>query len=372
MNTARKLDDYRLLGNSGLRVSPLCLGTMTFGTDWGWGADETASRAMFDRYAELGGNFIDTANLYTAGTSERFVGEFIKSDRDRFVVATKFSLNHHTNPLGGSAPAGTRPDPNAGGNGRKNLRRAIERSLRQLQTDYIDLYWIHAWDFSAPVDEVMRGLDDLVRQGKVLHLAVSDTPAWKVAQLNQYAADHGLTRFISYQAEYSLAQRDAERDILPMCRELGLGLLPWSPLAGGVLAGKYTRAALGEKSSNNFGWSAPADVGGRGAQLTERKLDIADAVKRVADEVGRSSSQVALAWLLSRAGVASVILGARTLAQLDDNLGCLDLRLSDAQMRTLGEASAIDLGFPHAFLRTSLPPMLSGGASVDVPTPYLD
>lgn len=226
-----QLDHYRLLGRSGLRVSPLCLGTMTFGTEWGWGADKYTCRAMFEKYAEQGGNFIHTANVYTDGTSERFTGELLESafgGRARFVMATKYASNLNLHP----------GDPNAGGNHRKSMVQAVEESLKRLRTDYIDLYWLHAWDFTTPVDEIMRGLDDLVRQGKVVYLAISDTPAWKAAQLNQYAEDHALTRFIAYQAEYSLATRDAERDILPMCRDLGLGLLPWSPLSGGLLSGK--------------------------------------------------------------------------------------------------------------------------------------
>lgn len=356
-----RLDHYRLLGNSGLRVSPLCLGTMTFGTEWGWGADKETSRQIFERYAEAGGNFIDTANFYTGGTSEEFVGEFIAQDRQRFVLATKYTLNMTT---GGGRPG--RPDPNAGGNHRKNLVQSVEASLRRLKTDYIDLYWLHMWDYSTPVDEVMRALDDLVRAGKVTYLAISDTPAWKIAQCNTYAVDHALSRFIAAQMEYSLAVRDVERDILPMCRELGLGMLPWAPLAGGILTGKYTREDLekqqrGESPQNFFNSS------NRVLTLTEQNLAIADTVKRVAEEAGRTPSQVALNWLLTRRGVTSAILGARTLNQLEDNLACLDFRLSSGQLTALDEVSQIELGFPHDFLSNIMASdIITGGAEIAI------
>ena len=367
------LDTYRLLGNSGLRVSPLCLGTMTFGTDWGWGSDEKVSRQIFDQYINAGGNFIDTANLYTNGTSERLLGEFLKTDRDRIVLATKYSLSPFNNfsHMLGIAKATGRPDPNAGGNGRKNLHRSVEHSLKQLKTDYIDLYWVHAWDFSTPIDELMRGLDDLVRAGKVVYLGISDTPAWKVSQLNQFAIDHALTRFVAYQAEYSLVQREPEREILPMCHELGIGVLPWSPLGGGVLTGKYSREDLQKQATSKTG-QADGGEGSRGARLTERKLDIAEAVKRVADEVGRKPSQVALRWLITRNAVPSVILGVRTTSQLTDNLGSLDFELSDAQLEALNKASTIELGFPHDFL---IGPMMqhnfTSGSNVELKKPYL-
>ena len=225
---------YKLLGNSGLRVSELCLGTMTFGEDWGWGASKEDSRALFDAYREAGGNFIDTANFYTGGTSERFVGEFIASERDRFVVATKYTLT-------------MRPgDPNASGNHRKNMIQSVEASLRRLGTDYIDLYWLHAWDYLTPVEEVMRGLDDLVRAGKVLYVGVSDTPAWIVSQANTLAALRGWTPFVGLQIEYSLIERTVERELLPMAEAFGLTILAWSPLGSGVLTGKYLHPTPGE------------------------------------------------------------------------------------------------------------------------------
>ena len=372
-NRPLALDSYRLLGDSGLRVSPLCLGTMTFGTDWGWGADEKTSRALFDQYVHAGGNFIDTANLYTNGTSEKYLGDFLKNDRDRIVLATKYSLSPFDNfsHMLGMAKATQKPDPNAGGNGRKNLHRAVELSLKQLKTDYIDLYWVHAWDYSTPIDELMRGLDDLVRAGKVIYLGISDTPAWKVAQLNQFASDHALTRFVAYQAEYSLVQREAERDILPMCGELGIGVLPWSPLGGGVLTGKYTRDDLRKQAESKHGMASGGE-GSRGATLSDRKLDIADAVKKIASQVNRSPSQVALRWLLTRDSVPSVILGARTSQQLGDNLGSLDFELDAEQLKTLSDASKIDLGFPHEFIKG---PMMqhnfASGSKAELTTPYL-
>ena len=355
------LDTYRLLGNSGLRVSPLCLGTMNFGDAWPSGVDEAASREIFDGYAEAGGNFVDTANLYTNGQSEQFTGRFLADHgRDRFVLATKYGNNPLTNAFGGTEPD-ARPDPNAGGVGRLAMIRSIEGSLRRLGTDRIDLFWVHTWDFTTPADELMRGLDDLVRQGKVVHVAISDTPAWKVSQLQQYATDHGLSRFVAYQSEYSLLTRDAEREILPMSRELGLGVLPWSPLAQGVLAGKYDRGDLEKQGEEG--------VGSRGVQLTERMISVSEAVKEVASEVGQSASQVSLNWLLGRAGVASVLVGARKRSHLDDSLGCLGFSLSEAQREKLDKASAIELGFPHDFLRQTREGIVFGKAKVEAGTP---
>lgn len=341
-----QLDHYRLLGRTGLRVSPLCLGTMTFGTDWGWGTDESTSWQIFERYADRGGNFIDTADFYTYGTSERFIGQFMKGRRDRFVLATKYTLKR------------AEGDPNACGNHRKSMMRAVEASLKRLETDYIDLYWMHIWDFTTPVDELMRAFDDLVRQGKVLYIALSDTPAWKIAQCQTYAEAHALTRIAATQVEYSLIKRDAERDILPMCRELGIGFLPWSPLAGGILAGKYSEEDIAKEQQDlasgqvNFFDRATRVLG-----LDMTKLEAAEAIKRVAGQVGRSSAQVALNWLLTRDGITSLILGARRIEQLDDNLGCIDFTLDPEQRDELDRLSAIAYGFPHDFLDN---PMVRG------------
>ena len=273
---------YRLLGNSGLRVSEAALGTMTFGDDWGWGAAKDEARRVYDAFRKAGGNFIDTANMYTNGTSESFLGEFTKGHRESVVMATKYS----------NSAAGT--DPNAAGNHRKSMVQAVEASLKRLQTDYIDLYWVHIWDQITPVEEVMRGLDDLVRQGKVLYVGISDAPAWWIAQANTLAHLRGWSPFIGLQIEYSLIERTVERELIPMARALNLGLTAWSPLAGGVLTGKY----------HGHGSSEPGRMNGDmmkqflpEEQRTER---IIAAVKTVSDEVGRSMAQVALAWLRYR------------------------------------------------------------------------
>jgi aryl-alcohol dehydrogenase-like predicted oxidoreductase len=338
MSNALSLKSYRLLGRSGLRVSPLALGAMTFGTDWGWGSDEADSRRIFDTYVDRGGNFIDTANQYTNGTSERFVGAFSKGRRDRLVLATKYTIT-------------TRPDdPNAGGNHRKSMVRSVEESLERLQTDYIDLLYLHAWDFTTPVEEILRAMDDLVSAGKVLYVAISDAPAWQVSRMQTIADLRGWSPLVALQIEYSLIERTVERDLIPMAREMGLGVIPWSPLASGVLTGKYTRADLdiGNGSANASG--TRKNIAAGNGSLTERGLAIADVVKSVAAETGHSPSQVAIAWTLLNPAVTAPIVGARTLAHLEDNLGALEVVLTDAQRARLEEASAIDLGFPHEFL----------------------
>jgi aryl-alcohol dehydrogenase-like predicted oxidoreductase len=319
----------RLFGNTGLRVSALCLGAMTFGEQRAWGAGKSASRAVFERFAERGGNFIDTANNYMNGTSEEFLGEFLAGRREQFVLGTKYSLTLHPD------------DPNGGGNHRKSLVRNLEESLRRLRTDYIDVYWLHAWDFFTPVEEIMRALDDMVRAGKILYLGISDTPAWIVAYANAIAAERGWTGFSGLQPEYSLAQRDAERDLLPMARAFGMTVTPWSPLAGGLLTGKYNDRPDSE------GRLAP---GQSRDQVTERGLAIAGAVASVAGDIGRTTAQVALAWLLHQPGSVIPLIGARRVEQLDDNLGCLDIELTAGQLERLDQASRIDLGFPHDFI----------------------
>lgn len=317
---------YRLLGRSGLRVSELCLGTMTFGTEWGWGADALESHRIFNAYCEAGGNFVDTANRYTEGTSEKLVGEFVRPDRDHFVVATKYTLFDR------------KGDPNFCGNHRKNLVRSLETSLRRLGLDGVDLLWLHAWDFTTPVEEVLRALDDVVRAGKAHYVGISDTPAWVVSQANTLAALRGFTPFVALQIQWSLVERTPERDLLPMARAFELAVTPWGALGSGVLSGKYNEGK-GE--------------GGRAAQrgpIAETRLRIAEAVRVLASEIGRTPSQVALAWLRQQPGNVIPILGARRVDQIRDNLGCLDLALSEAQLQRLHEASRIELGFPHDFL----------------------
>ena len=336
------LDTYRLLGRSGLRVSPLALGTMTFGTDWGWGSDAQEARHIFDTYVDRGGNFIDTANQYTGGTSEQFVGEFAEGKRDQLVLATKYTL-----PL--------RPtDPNAGGNHRKSMVRSVESSLKRLKTDYIDLLYLHAWDFLTPVEEIMRAMDDLVRAGKLLYVGISDAPAWQVARMQTIADLRGWSPLIALQVEYSLIERTVERDLIPMAREMGLGVIPWSPLASGVLSGKYSRKDLEIGEGNASAVGTRKDIAASNGALTERGLAIADVVKAVAKEIGKTPAQVALAWTLLDKTVTAPIMGARTPQQLEDNLGALTVDLTDDQKQRLDEASAIDLGFPHAFLQRPL------------------
>ena len=318
---------YKLLGRSGLRVSELALGAMTFGEEWGWGASPAESRRLFDAFASAGGNFIDTANRYTEGTSERLVGEFIADDREHYVVATKYTLY-------------MRPeDPNFAGNHRKNMMQSLEASLRRLDTDYVDLYWVHAWDFTTPVEEVMRGLDDLVRQGKVLYVGISDTPAWVVSRANMLAELRGWSSFVGLQIRYSLIDRTPERDLLPMARALDLAVTPWSVLGAGVLSGKYSRG------------DAPAEGRAKeGAATVERNLRIAEEVVAVADQIGCTPSQVAISWVRGQPGVIVPLIGARNLAQLQDNLGALDVVLSEEQRARLDDVSRIELGFPHDFL----------------------
>jgi aryl-alcohol dehydrogenase-like predicted oxidoreductase len=314
---------YTLLGKSGLRVSELCLGTMTFGNDWGWGAAKEESRKMFDAFAEAGGNFIDTANNYTDGTSEKFVGEFTKADRDHFVIATKYTLNEFAT------------DPNFGGNHRKNMRRSVEGSLKRLDTDHIDLLWLHMWDGMTPVEEVMRALDDLVRAGKVLYVGISDTPAWVVSQANTLADLRGWSRFVAYQGEYSLASRAPERDILPMAQAMEMAYLPWGILEGGEITGKYNSASEEPRRSKD---------------TSERIRSIAAVLLALANETGYSPSQIAINWVRQRPFHMIPILGARSERQLRENLGCLDFTLTAEQIDRLNAASPIDLGFPHSFL----------------------
>jgi aryl-alcohol dehydrogenase-like predicted oxidoreductase len=337
-HTTPSLDRYRLLGRSGLRVSPLALGAMTFGSDWGWGADRDETRRIVDTYVDRGGNFIDTADVYTNGTSERLVGEMAAGRRDRFVIATKYTGN--TDP----------GNPNAGGNHRRNMVRSVEDSLRRLGTDYLDLLYLHAWDSTTPVEEVLRGMDDLVRSGKVVYVGISDTPAWQVSRMQAIADLRGWSPLVALQIEYSLVERTVERELVPMAAELGLGVVPWSPLASGVLTGKYDRSDLATAGKGSPIGSRRAVAIGNGA-LTERSLDIADTVAKVAAELDTTPSRVAIAWDLQNPAVTAPILGVRTLAQLEDNLGALDIEFTADQLAVLDAASSVPLGFPHEFLQ---------------------
>ena len=324
---------YRLLGNSGLRVSEAALGTMTFGDDWGWGAAKDEARRVYDAFRDTGGNFIDTANVYTNGTSESFLGEFMDGHRQSVVMATKYT----------NAAPGT--DPNAAGNHRKSMRQAVEASLKRLRTDYIDLYWVHIWDRITPVEEIMRGLDDLVREGKVIYVGISDAPAWWIAQANTLAHLRGWSPFIGLQIEYSLIERTVERELIPMAKALNLGVTAWSPLSNGVLTGKYHSPRSFEQSGETGRMSS--DLLKEFMPEQQRTDRIVAAVKTVSDEIGRSMAQVALAWLRYCPVPVIPIIGARKLSQLQDNLASLDLTLSSDQLKTLDEASRIELGFPH-------------------------
>src|ERR1700681_3137706 len=337
---------YRLLGNSGLRVSEAALGTMTFGDDWGWGTARDEARKVYAAFRDAGGNFIDTANIYTNGTSESFLGEFIKGHRQSVVLATKY-----TNAFPGT-------DPNAAGNQRKNMVQAVEASLKRLKTDYIDLYWVHIWDQLTPVEEVMRGLDDLVRQGKVLYVGISDAPAWWIAQANTLASLRGWSPFVALQMEYSLIERTVERELIPMAGALNLGVTAWSPLSRGVLTGKYHGHGSSESGRMNV------DTLKQFMPEEQRTGRILAAVKTVADQVGRSMAQVALAWLRSGSVPVIPIIGARKLSQLQDNLASIDLSLSADQLKVLDEASRIELGFPYdIYAKDMVRALMHGGMS---------
>lgn len=348
---ATALDHYRLLGRSGLRVSPLTLGAMTFGVEAGtWGSTPEEARTMTDLYIEKGGNFIDTANFYgQMGGSEEWLAPMIAPRRNSLVISTKYSLT-------------TRPgDPNAAGNHRKNMIHSVEDSLRRLKTDYIDLYYLHMWDFRTPVDEILRAFDDLVRAGKVLYIGLSDTPAWQASRMQAIAELRGWSQFAALQISYSLTERTVEREMIPMAKEMGMGVCPWSPLGGGVLSGKYTRADL----------TAEIDYGSRKGQnvltgrLSEHALDVADAVAAVAKELGCTSAQVALAWTLLNPTVCSPVMGVRTLAQLKDNLGALDITLAPEHAAMLDAVSAVEPVFPVSILKGPAESFMMGGVTVE-------
>jgi aryl-alcohol dehydrogenase-like predicted oxidoreductase len=353
---------YHLLGKSGLRVSELCLGAMTFGEEWGWGASKEECRKIFNTYVDAGGNFIDTANNYTGGTSEKYVGEFISGDRDRFVLATKYTSNTR------------RGDPNAGGNHRKNITQSLEASLKRLNTDYIDLYWVHAWDPLTPIEEMLRALDDMIRAGKILYIGISDAPAWIVSQANTLANLRGWTEFAGIQIEYSLIERTPERELLPMASALDIGVTAWSPLGGGVLTGKYNRNNEEQQQSRKQNTSSSSMVvtqegnsrlevqsGLASRFLNDRNISIAQEVSKIAKKIGRSAAQVALNWVRQQNITSPAwknkiipIIGARKESQIKDNLACLEFELTSEQMKILNEVSQIELGFPHDFLNSEM------------------
>jgi aryl-alcohol dehydrogenase-like predicted oxidoreductase len=316
---------YKLLGRSGLRVSEIALGTMTFGETWGWGASKDESRRIFEVYREAGGNFVDTACNYTDGESEEILGELIQAERERLVVATKYTLTAR------------RDDPNGGGNSRKNMVQTLEASLRRLRTDYVDLLWLHMWDGTTPVAEVVRALDDLVSSGKVLYVGISDTPAWVVSQAVTLADLRGWSRFVAVQAPYSLADRDVERELLPMAQSLELAFTPWGTMEGGALTGKYLEAT-----------DEPRRYGGAG----ERVNALAREVIAVGEEIGATPAQVAIGWVRAQPWLQIPIVGARSEVQLRDNLGVLDVELTEEAVERLSAASGFDVGFPRSFLES--------------------
>jgi aryl-alcohol dehydrogenase-like predicted oxidoreductase len=323
---------YRLLGRSGLRASEFCLGTATFTGDQSGGVSKAESARIFEAFAEAGGNFVDTSNRYGRGTSEDYVGEFAASDREWFVLASKYTLSTRG------------ADPNASGNHRKSLVQALEASLKRLRTDYVDLYLVHAWDFTVPVEELMRALDDAVRAGKVLHVGISNAPAWVISRANTLAEMRGWTPFVNVQVEYSLIQREPERELLPMARDLGMGVTAYSPLGAGWLAGERGVDPV-EKPPE--GASRLSKVG---AEADERNARIAAELHRVAEEVDRPVSHVALGWLRQQPNGIIPIVGAQNAHQLKENLACLDLRLSVEQLERLDEMSRIEPGYPHDIL----------------------
>jgi aryl-alcohol dehydrogenase-like predicted oxidoreductase len=345
-----------LLGKSGLRVSRLCLGTMTFGTEWGWGVDDGTARNLMDRYVEAGGNFIDTADGYTNGTSEKIIGAWMKerTNRDRVVVATKYTFNAE------------KGNANAGGNGRKNLHRALEGSLKRLGTDYVDLFWVHAWDALTPIEETMRSLDDVVRSGKARYVGFSDVPAWVASRGQTLAQLRGCEPLVALQLEYSLIERNIEREHVPMAVELGMGITPWSPLGSGMLTGKHKPGAThanveGEGRLKKFeGSTHPAFA----KLYTERNWRIVDTLRSVASELGRSMAQVAIHWATHQRGMTSTIIGATKLEQLDDNLRALDFTIPSALWTRLDEVSRPELVHPYMFFTPAMQSMMSGGVDI--------
>ena len=351
------LTDFRTLGRSGLVVSPLALGTMTFGPG-AWGADEATSRAIFDAYRAAGGNFVDTADIYAGGQSEELVGRFIADSgaRDEIVLATKFAFNDSSSPLTPTQAGGG--NPNAGGAGAKNIHRALEASLKRLGTDYIDLYWMHVWDGVTPVEEITQTLGDLVRAGKIRYYGLSDMPAWLAMKAATIASERRVPGPIAMQLEYSLVARDVENEHVPAAREGGMGVMPWSPLAGGFLSGKYQRNSTADtgrlSGANPFGNS----------KFVDRNWDILDILQSVAADLGRPAAQVALAWTLARPGVASTLIGASKVSQLESNIAATDIRLSADAMRRLNEASAPPLGFGASLTQPFIRRMIFGGRDV--------
>jgi aryl-alcohol dehydrogenase-like predicted oxidoreductase len=351
MTCSRALNSYFTLGRSGLRVSRLALGTMTFGTEWGWGADKDTARQLVNTYLDAGGNFFDTADMYTHGTSETWLGEFIAEAgaREKAVISTKFSYN---------AQPG---NPNAGGNGRKNILRALEASLKRLGTDYIDLYILHTWDRVTPAEEVVRTLDDLVRSGKVRHVGLSDVPAWYASRAQTIAEFRGYEPISAIQLEYSLAQRSIENEFVPLGTEHGIGIMAWAPLANGLLSGKYRPNVDGGTQVGRFALlkDHPALT-----KLTERNWSIIAELGAIAKAMSRSMAEVALNWVANRPGVASVLVGATKVKQLEQNIAALSFEIPPELRQRLDAVSAPEQTFPYVLFGNEVQGMLHGGVTV--------
>ena len=350
------MNSYITLGRTGLRVSPLCLGTMTFGTEWGWGNQESDARPIFHRYLEAGGNFLDVADGYQRGRSEEILGKFIqeRSLRDRVVLATKFTFN--------AEPGNV----NAGGNGRKNIYRALEGSLGRLQTDYIDLYWLHAWDRVTPVEEVIYTLNDLVRSGKIRHYGFSNPPAWYVARGQTLAEKEGKERIAALQLEYSLIERNIEREHIPAAQELGLAICPWSPLAGGLLSGKYKRQGDSGTGDGRLEKTKSHPVLNK---FNARNWRVVEALTEVSRELGKPAAQVALNWVVTQPGITSTIIGATKLTQLEDNFAALDFSIPAELRRRLDQATAIEIIHPYVFFEPALQEMITSGLRTEAWAP---
>ncbi|KXX69175.1 aldo/keto reductase [Flammeovirga sp. SJP92] len=319
---------YKLFGKSGLKVSELCLGAMTFGEEWGTGADFNTSSKIFDTFADAGGNFIDTANFYTNGTSEKFLADFVGTERDRYVLASKYTLIEDAS------------HPNGTGNSRRNMMRTVEASLKRMNTDYMDILWVHMWDFTTRVDEVLRAMNDLISQGKVCYIGISDTPAWVVSKANMMAELRGWEEFVGLQVEYSLITRDIERELLPMANHYGMSVTTWSPLGAGLLSGKYNNGMIDEGRLSE-----------KSVKFNPQNIAIAKKVAKVAEKLGKSPSQVALNWLRAQDKSIIPIIGSRKPHQIEDNLKCLEWELPQEDLQELSDISKIDLGFPTKFLK---------------------
>lgn len=345
-------NEYVLLGRSGLRVSRFCLGTMTFGTDWGWGSAEDSSRQIFNAFLDSGANFIDTADGYTNGTSETLIGKFLKDrgNRDRVVIATKFGFGREEG------------NPNSGGNGRKNIYDALHTSLRRMQTDYIDLYWLHNWDTLTPAEELMSTLDDLVRSGKVRYIGFSNCPGWYLGHAQTIAQLRGYAPIIGLQLEYSLVERNIEREHVPAALEFGMGITPWSPLASGLLTGRYQSSGADPRGEGRL--NAVREHPAFTDLFSERNWKIAEELVKVAKQIGRSPAQLALNWVTNRPAVSSTIIGATKLQQLQDNLGSLDFTIPAELEKRLNDIGAPEVRYPYNFFTGELTKMVSSGTSV--------